>query len=169
MTKTIKTNEDGTYTIYIVVENIGSHKSPFVYVYDLIPHNFTIVAGPTVYKNTMLNHSGNNILNNNPRYNLSYYWCLNPLNGGADGDGWYSPEEINNNQTVLINYTVNGTGVFIPSDLFIVGIDPTHSLLPTTSPKMIIVGGSDGNNYEVLLALLTGLVGMVLVARRVKR
>ncbi|HID47219.1 MAG TPA: hypothetical protein EYP47_00710, partial [Methanococcaceae archaeon] len=28
VTKTIKTNEDGTYTIYIVVENIGSHKSP---------------------------------------------------------------------------------------------------------------------------------------------
>ncbi|MBW9221320.1 hypothetical protein KKP91_03885 [Methanothermococcus sp. SCGC AD-155-M21] len=168
VTKTLKTNPDGTYSIYIVVENIGGEESPLVYVYDLLPNNFTIVSGPTVYNNTMLNGSGNTTITNNNRYNLSMYWALNPLNGGADGDGWYTTTEINNNQTVLINYTVNGTGEYIPSDLFIVGIDPTHSLLPTTSPKTILVGGSDGNNFEVLLALLTGIIGMGIIVRRLK-
>jgi len=169
VTKTIKSNEDGTYTIYIVVENIGGEKSPFVYVYDLIPKNFSLVGNITVERPYMLNHSGNQTLTNNDRYNLSLYWCLNPLNGGANGDGWYNDTELDQNQTVLITYTVNGTGTFIPSDLFIVGIDPTHSLLPTTSPKMIMIGGSSGNNYEILLALMTGVVGMALVVRKVKK
>ena len=169
VTKIIKSNPDGFYTIYIVVENIGGEKSPIVYVYDLVPNNFSIVGNPTVVKEWMENYSGQNTLTNNDRYYLSLYWCLNPLNGGADGDGWYNDTELENNQTVLITYTVNGTGTFLPSDLFIVGIDPTYSLLPTTSPKMIIVGGSSGNNYEILLALLTGLVGMILVVRRVRK
>ena len=179
VTKHIHANPDGTYTIYIVVENIGGEKSPLVYVYDMIPSNFTIVAGPTVYNRSMLNYSaynnqslnysGTTNITNNDRYNFSIYWCLNPLNGGADGDGWYNITEINNNQTVLINYTVKGNGTFIPSDLFIVGIDPTYSLLPTTSPKMVMIGGSSGNNYEVLLAVLTGLVGTILIVRKVRR
>ena len=145
----------------------------------MIPNNFTIVAGPTVYNRSMLNYSAHNNqslnysgttnITNNDRYNLSIYWALNPLNGGADGDGEADDWEINNRSGVLINYTVNGTGTFIPSDLYIVGIDPTHSLLPTTSPKMVMVGGSSGNNYEVLLALLTGIVGVILVVRKVRR
>jgi len=168
VTKVIKTNEDGTYTIYIVVENIGGEKSPFVYVYDLVPKNF-IVKNITVNRPWMENTSGNQTLTNNDRYYLSLYWCLNPLNGGADGDGWYNDTELENNQTVLITYTLEGNGTFIPSDLFVVGIDPTHSLLPTTSPKMIMIGGSSGNNYEILLALMTGVVGMAFVVRKIKR
>ena len=170
VTKHIHANPDGSYTIYIVVENIGGEKSPKVYVYDLVPNNFSIVGNITVERPYMENDSGSHTLTNNPRYHLSLYWALNPLNGGADGDGDYNDTtELDNNQTVLITYTVNGTGTFIPSDLFIVGIDPTYSLLPTTSPKMVMIGGSSGNNYEVLLALLTGLVGTILVVRKVRR
>ncbi|MBW9221957.1 hypothetical protein KKP97_02795 [Methanothermococcus sp. SCGC AD-155-C09] len=170
VTKKVKTNPDGTYNISIVVENIGGETSPDVYVYDLIPNNFTIVGNNTTVNDpNMLNKS--EIMpytGSNSRYNQSIYWALNPLTGGADGDGWYTPTEINNNQTVLINYTLNGTGKYLPSDLFIVGIDPTHSLLPTTSPKTILVGGSDGKNFEVLLALLTGIIGMGIIVRRLK-
>ncbi|MBW9221956.1 hypothetical protein KKP97_02790 [Methanothermococcus sp. SCGC AD-155-C09] len=170
VTKTVKTNPDGTYNISIVVENIGGEESPLVYVYDLIPNNFTIVGNYTVNKSEMLieNQSGNYSLPNNSRYNLSMYWCLKPLNGGADGDGWYTPTELNNSRAVLITYTLSGTGNYTPSDLFIVGIDPTHSLLPTTSPKTILVGGSDGKNFEILLALLTGIIGMGIIVRRLK-
>jgi len=32
-----------------------------------------------------------------------------------------------------------------------------------------MIGGSSGNNYEVLLALLTGLAGTILVVRKVRR
>lgn len=169
VTKTIKSNQDGSYTIYIVVENIGGKKSPDIYVYDLIPYNFTIVDGPVVNRSYMCIENNSYPLPNNPRYYKGLYWHLKPLNGGADGDGWYNDEELDNNQTVLITYMVNGTGTFLPSDLFIVGVDPTHTLLPTTSPKMVIVGGSSGNNYEILLALMTGVVGMALVVRKVKR
>ena len=169
VTKHIFTNPDGTYNIDIVVENVGSEKSPYIYVYDMIPHNFTIISGPYVRKWYMLNHSGSFPLTNNPRYYLSLYWCLKPLSGGADGDGEADSIEVVYRQAVEISYTLKGNGTFLPSDLYIVGIDPIHSLLPTTSPKMVIVGGVLGNNYEVLLALLTGVFGTVLVVKRVRR
>jgi len=174
VTKHIVPNSDGTYDVYIVVENIGSQKSPYVYAYDLIPNNFT-VYDMWVNKSSMLaqNPSGNNYSGTNPisnsNYNMSYYWALYPLSPNADGDGNYTDStEINNNQTVVIHYKLNGTGEFRPTDAFIVGIDPTHSLLPTTSPKTVLVSGAVANNFEPLLMLLSGLVGAGVLLRRRK-
>ncbi|ABR56644.1 conserved hypothetical protein [Methanococcus aeolicus Nankai-3] len=168
VTKHIIPNADGTYDMYIVVENIGSETSPFVYAYDLIPQNFSIVGSISVNRTDMLNNTGNHSVSD-PRYNMSVYWALNPLNGGADGDGSYNDtSEITNSKTVVIHYTINGTGVFNPSDAFIVGIDPTHSLLPTTSPKITLVSGAIADNYEPLLMLLSGLVGVGCIIRRRK-
>jgi len=172
VTKHIVPNSDGTYDVYIVVENIGSEKSPLIYAYDLIPNNFT-ESNFWVNESYMLNisYNGNNWSGNysvsNPRYKIGYYWALNPLNGGADGDGNYTDgTEISNNQTVVIHYTLNGTGEFYPTDLFIVGIDPTHSLLPTTSPKTVIVSGAISDNFEPLMALIGVVVGTIVIVRR---
>jgi len=54
---------------------------------------------------------------------------------------------------------VNGSGNFNPTQTFIVGIDPTNSLLPATSPKVTTVSGAVENNIEPLLALITAIIG----------
>ncbi|XRO76410.1 hypothetical protein ACO3VM_06385 [Methanocaldococcus sp. 10A] len=174
VTKHIVPNADGSYDIYIVVENVGGARTPdYVYVYDLIPKNFSIL-NIWVNQSDMLaqkyggteNYTGFNDNINSSRYNVSYYWALHEIYPGADGDGsWTDGTEINNNQTVVIHYTLNGTGTFYPSDVFIVGIDPTNSLLPTTSPKITAVSGAIENNYEPLLALLTAMVGLGTIIR----
>ncbi|AAB99403.1 conserved hypothetical protein [Methanocaldococcus jannaschii DSM 2661] len=168
VTKHIVPDADGTYDIYIVVENIGSVKTPeYVYVYDLIPKNFT-VSDEWVNQSSMLIAEGNHTITTNPRYNLSMWWALHAIYPGADGDGnWNDTAEILANKTVVIHYKLNGTGEFYPSDAFIVGIDPTNSLLPTTSPKITTVAGTVENNSEPFLALLTLLVGLGIIIRRV--
>jgi len=167
VTKHIVPNENGTYDIYVVVENIGSKKSPLVYAYDLVPNNFT-VSDEWVNESYMLNNSGNHTVSN-PEYSMCMYWALNPLTGGANGDGNYTDSvEIQNNQSVVIHYRLNGTGEFRPTDAFIVGIDPTHSLLPTTSPKTVLVSGAMSDNFEPLLMILSGLTGLGILIRRRK-
>jgi len=167
VTKHIVPNADGSYDVYIVVENIGSEKTPnYVYVYDLVPKNFT-VSDEWVNRSIMLIANGSKVLTSNSRYNLSMWWALKSIYPGADGDGSYTDwNEIQNNQTVVIHYKLNGTGEFYPSDAFIVGIDPTNSLLPTTSPKITTVTGDINNNTEPLLALTTLLTTLTLIIRR---
>ncbi|ADC68953.1 conserved hypothetical protein [Methanocaldococcus sp. FS406-22] len=167
VTKHIVPNDDGTYDIYIVVENIGSEKTPeYVYVYDLVPKNFT-VSDEWVNQSSMLIASGSHTITTNPRYNLSMWWALHAIYPGADGDGSYTDwSEISANETVVIHYKLNGTGEFYPSDAFIVGIDPTNSLLPTTSPKITTVSGTIENNSEPILALITVLAGLGIIIRR---
>ncbi|XRO74701.1 hypothetical protein ACO3TA_04735 [Methanocaldococcus sp. 28A] len=166
VTKHIIPNSDGTYDIYIVVENIGSAKTPeYVYVYDLIPKNFTRYDD-WVNQSSMVIYNTTIPLYNNPRYNYSLIYALHSIYPGADGDGdWNDATEILKNQTVVIHYKLNGTGTFYPSDVFIVGIDPTNSLLPTTSPKISAVSGAIENNYEPILALLTAILGLELIIR----
>ena len=166
VTKHVIPNSDGTFKIYIVIENIGSEKTPnYIYVYDIVPKNmnadnFYVNASNMLaihYNNDpTINFSGNKSLADG---STSYYWALYSLTGGANGDGWWDAEEIGNNQTVVISYIVNGSGNFNPTQTFIVGIDPTNSLLPATSPKVTTVSGAVENNIEPLLALITAIIG----------
>jgi len=90
------------------------------------------------------------------------------LNYTADGNGSYEDgDEIENNQTVVIFYQLNGTGDFRVLDAFIVGIDPMYSLNEQTSPKITLVSGAKATNYETALATLafTGF-GILLFALR---
>ncbi|WP_421078181.1 DUF2341 domain-containing protein [Methanothermococcus sp. Ax23] len=174
-TKHVIPNADGTYDVYIVVENIGAEKSPYVYAYDLIPRNFN-ASNMWVNRSDMLAQHADNDSNNNYTgnkslsagdYSLSYLWALNYMNPGADGDGNYSDAaEIDNNQTVVIHYKLNGTGTFRTTDAFLVGIDPRHSLVPSTSPKTVLAGGAVSNNFEPLFALASSVIGTGFVLRR---
>jgi hypothetical protein len=173
-TKHVIPNADGTYDVYIVVENIGAEKSPYVYAYDLIPRNFN-ASNMWVNRSDMLAQHADNDSNNNYTgnkslsgdYSLSYWWALNYMNPGADGDGNYSDAaEIDNNQTVVIHYKLNGTGTFRTTDAFLVGIDPRHSLVPSTSPKTVLAGGAVSNNFEPLFALASSVIGTGFVLRR---
>ncbi len=169
------------YDIYIVVENIGSNVTPtYLYIYDMVPNNFSVVPPMGVNKSEMLavdalpaddnwNYSGKNGTILPSAYAEGYYWTLYALNPGADGDGSYTnATEIANNQSVVIHYQVNGTGDFRLTDAFIVGIDPTFSMNAQTTPKITIVSGSAARNYENLFAIATAavLVGTVLQRRK---
>jgi hypothetical protein len=155
--------ENGSvFDIYLVVENIGGNVSPYVYVYDLIPTNFsefnwndtwtdTGKDGNWVNNSSMLAGNGSQDLSG--IYSKGYWWRLMPLNGGADGNGSYEDwSEIAENKTVVIFYQLNGTGDFRVLDVFIVGIDPMYSLNEQTSPKITLVSGAKATNYESTLA-----------------
>jgi hypothetical protein len=167
------------FDIYLVVENLGGQSSPYVYVYDMIPVNFSEFNwdsswadvkqdGNWVNKSSMF--AGNGSVNNPMAgYVKGYWWRLNPLNGGSNGDGSYTDYvEIAANQSVVIFYQMQGSGEFRPMDAFIVGIDPMLSMNEQTSPRITIVSGSAASSYETVIAAVTlalGVVAMALVRR----
>jgi hypothetical protein len=160
--QTESTGSNNVFDVYLVVENIGGDVSPYVYVYDLIPENFSKFKwdynwssegdGDWVKLPSMLAGNGN-VSSPLSGYREGLYWRLNPIKPGAVGDGNYTNETaINNNQTVVIFYQLNGTGDFRVLDAFIVGIDPMYSLNEQTSPKITLVSGAKATNYESTLA-----------------
>ncbi len=171
-----KTYDDGnaTYDIYLVVENIGGEKSPYVYVYDMIPEGFyeynwddswnvTTNDGNWVNQSDMFDGNGT-ISNPISGYRVGYWWRLKPLEPGADGDGNYEEwDEISNNQTVVIFYQINGTGDYKLLDAFIVGIDPMYSMNEQTSPVIRIVGGSVATSHETLMAVFSAAMAFVAI------
>ncbi len=175
ITKHIVPQSNNTYDVYLVVENLGGLASPYVYVYDLIPNNFTIVSNSMYLNqsvmlaqhannNNSLNYTGKNTQGLPAEYTEGYYWALYPISPNANGDGSYTDgAEITNNQTVVIHYQVQGSGVFKAMDAFIVGIDPTHSLLSQTTPYISLIGGSQAKNLELALVVLSVIVGVGLI------
>ncbi|MEM2328419.1 MAG: hypothetical protein QXY38_06870, partial [Archaeoglobaceae archaeon] len=149
-----------------VVENIGGERSPYVYVYDLIPQNFAEYNwndewgdvgedGNWVNKSSMFAGNGS-VDNPMSGYVRGHYWRLMPIAPGADGDGSYEDwQEISDNKTVVIFYQIDGTGDFKVLDAFIVGIDPMYSLNEQTAPKITLVSGAKMTNYETTLATIT--------------
>lgn len=164
------------WDVYIVVENIGGEKSPSVWVYDMIPKNYSVVDDEDwsdsddtswVNKTEMLLNQGST--NDVPSdYEKGYWWQLNPLEPNSNGDGSYTDwDEISNNKSVVIHYQMNGTGEFHPIDAFVVGVDPMFSMNSQTAHKITIVSGAKAESYETLMALMTGIVGVgALVATR---
>jgi len=173
-------SNQNVYDIYLVVENIGPMKSPDIYVYDLIPENFsaynwdnywndTEEDGNWVNQSTMLINNGTNTTPLPSGYSLGLWWQLHGLNGRADGDGRYDDwAEISNNQSVVIFYQVKGEGAYKLMDAFVVGIDPMYSMNTQTAHKITIVSGAKATSYESLMALMCGLTffGVVVISRR---
>jgi len=180
-TKHIVPAGGNVYDVYIVVENIGGKLTPpDVYVYDMMPANFSEfnwdgswanvgADGNWVNQSVMLQANGTNSTPLPAGYSMGYYWKLNAIYPNADGDGNYTDyAEISANQSVVIFYKTQGTGDFKASDLFIVGVDPTFATNAQTTPRITIVSGSAARNYENLFALATAavLAGAVLQRRR---
>jgi hypothetical protein len=170
---------DNVFDVYLVVENIGGEKSPYVYIYDMIPDNFTEYNwdaswidkddGNWVNKTAMFAGNGST---DNPMsgYRKGYWWRLYPMTAGADGDGSYSDAtEINNNQSVVVFYQMNGSGEFKVLDAFIVGLDPMFSMNEQTSPQIKIVTGSSATNYEGVMATASAIIGAIAIMGMVRR
>jgi hypothetical protein len=181
VTKHVVPAGNNKWEIYIVVENVGGAESPIVYVYDLIPKNFSMtdvdgnwkdLTGDYVNKSSMFRNNGSVTSDLPGGYECGLWWSLNPIQPGANGDGAYEGDsawtEIDNNQTVVIHYNVTGSGDFRMLDAFVVGIDPMFSMNEQTAPRITIVSGAKTENYETLFALITGLVSVgVILTRRV--
>ncbi|MCS7122082.1 MAG: hypothetical protein NZ895_05740, partial [Archaeoglobaceae archaeon] len=98
-----------------------------------------------------------------------HYWRLMPIAPNADGDGSYEDwGEIRDNKTVVIFYQIYGYGDFKVLDVFIVGIDPMYSMNEQTSPKIMLVSGSKGTNYETTLATITLVTALIFAIGRRK-
>ena len=168
------------WDVYIVIENIGGMKSPNVWVYDLIPNNYTINWSDsdwrTLNDNEWVNKTEMFIQNKSvgdmktldnvtTGYWYALAWELNPLEPNADKDGSYTDwSEIANNQSVVIHYQMSGSGIFHPMDAFVVGVDPMFSMDPQTAHKITIVSGAKSTSYESLMVLATGIIGIVAMA-----
>lgn len=177
VTKHVESAGNDVYNITLVVENLGGQESPYVYVYDLIPKNFSLTNGDNdwkdpqdrdgdwVNKSSMLAGDPETITNIQlSGYDTGYWWRIRPINASADGDGAYDDyTEIENNQTVVIFYQIQGSEDYKLLDAFIVGIDPILSMNEQTSPKITLVSGAKATSYESVMALATALVGLTAV------
>ncbi|WP_156029584.1 hypothetical protein [Archaeoglobus fulgidus] len=177
VTKHVESAGNDIYNITLVVENLGGQESPYVYVYDLIPKNFSLTNGDNdwkdpqdrdgdwVNKSSMLAGGPETITNIQlSGYDTGYWWRIRPINASADGDGAYDDyTEIENNQTVVIFYQIQGSEDYKLLDAFIVGIDPILSMNEQTSPKITLVSGAKATSYESVMALATALVGLTAV------
>jgi hypothetical protein len=170
---------DNVFDVYLVVENLGGQDSPNVYVYDMIPTNFSeynwdgswqdLDDGNWINKTSMFAGNGS-VTNPMSGYDTGYYWRLSPLTAGADGDGVIADDtEIQNGQTVVIFYQIQGSGEFSVLDAFIVGLDPMLSMSEQTSPQIKIVSGSAAASYESMMALATALLGLFAIAGVIRR
>lgn len=183
VTKHVLTNEsagNNVFDVYLVVENLGGQDSPFIYVYDMIPENFNEYNwnndwadvnqdGNWVNKPEMVTGNGST---SNPMtgYHTGYWWRLNPLEAGADGDGAYDDlGEISSNQSVVVFYQMQGSGEFKVLDAFIVGLDPMLSMNEQTSPRITIVSGSAASSYETLMAAISALAGVIAIVGFARR
>ncbi|MCQ1535046.1 hypothetical protein FTO70_04960 [Methanosarcina sp. KYL-1] len=142
------TNED-QYDITLWVHNLGNLETPpVVVVYDIVPTDFSMVYNET-------DPDGSTAVSS-PIEGYAYWWDVGPL----------APADMPGNQT-YINYTVQGTGTYSLTDLFILGIDPSYSLNMQSTPVLKtgarVVSGSGikaAINMLMMACLLLGMVGL---------
>ena len=148
VTKTITPLGNNQYKITITAQNIGTGKSPDVYVYDIVPSAFYNPSGSPVSP-TGFTYTPNTItaIGNTPvTGGQAYYWDLG---------------QMNHNDLDTIVYTVTGTGTYTPTDLYVVGVDPAQSLNLQSAPILSNVSTMATANFETLAAL--GAAGLLLI------
>ena len=142
------TNAD-QYDIILWVHNKGNLVTPDnVYVYDIVPNNFSMVYNDTVPEGTTQVSS--------PITGMAYWWNVGPLQPDTqEGD------------EVTIHYTVEGTGLYSLTDLFILGIDPSYTLNMQSTPVIrngVLVTSRAGVKpvlgMLMMAFLLLGMVGL---------
>ncbi len=144
-----KNDTDNQYDITLWVHNLGDLETPpVVYVYDIVPTNFSIVYNET-------DPDGSTAVSS-PIEGYAYWWNVGPLEAeGTPGNETY------------INYTVEGTGLYRMTDLFILGIDPSYTLNMQSTP-VLRNGGLVTSRASVkpvlgmlmMAFLLLGMVGL---------
>jgi len=161
--KVVKSLSNNLWNINITVSNIGNQYTPTLYVYDLIPQNFTVqVSKIRVFPYDALNESiqhplnytGNQSISGTMYDGVSYWWKLNPIPNGGN---------------VNITYNATGTGTYYTRDLFVVGIDPVtgYGQVAITPTIDMVQGAVSSAVHEALFMLMTVLFVVAAVVKRV--
>jgi hypothetical protein len=145
ITKNITTNR---YDIVLWVHNLGNLETPpLVYVYDIIPTNFSMVYNTTIPDGSTAVSS--------PINGYAYWWQVGPL----------EPVGTQGNET-YINYTVEGSGTYRMTDLFVLGIDPSYTQNMQSTPILKTGTSIDSSSGAkpvfsllIMAVLLLGIIG----------
>ncbi len=144
-----RNNTANQYDITLWVHNLGNLETPpAVYVYDIVPTSFSMVYNETAPDGSTPVSS--------PINGYAYWWQVGPLEPtGTQGNEAY------------INYTVEGSGTYRMTDLFILGIDPSYTLNMQSTPFLRTGTSIDSGSgvkpvFSLLMmaALLFGIVGL---------
>ena len=133
--KTVTRISPNDYNIFLWVHNRGNKNTPQnVYVYDVIPNGFDLNHTPDPDANIFRNRGGfdyNALMGdgNQPIYathgwdrnGIAYWWNVGPLDANSTG--------LRDEAT--IQYFVIGSGDYNAMNLFIVGVDPIQTDIPS--------------------------------------
>lgn len=148
--KNITNMGEGTYRINTTVQNIGNAWTPQyeeVTVYDYVPEEFTasdFTASPN--KNETVGTEGSDY------YGQAYVWDvpwkpgMNASLGPMRGPNATSYE----NYTWNIAYTVNGSGSYRVSELYVVGLDPQKVDGASSSPIIEVISSLQSHTNELI-------------------
>ncbi|MCB9361956.1 hypothetical protein H6504_00840 [Candidatus Woesearchaeota archaeon] len=151
--KNITSQGAGQYDINVTVRNIGNAWTPSgltVTVYDFIPAEFSPFAwNPLANANQTVEGPGFN--------GTAFQWDLGvhgPYNAslGPPGSG---------NDTWSATYSVNGTGQYKASELYIVGLDPRQVEGAGSHEGITIIAGMSSSTKEFLY--IFGVVALVVL------
>jgi hypothetical protein len=165
--KNVTSTSNSSYNIQTVVRNIGNGHTPqnlTVTVFDFIPSEFT----PYDFSPTF-----NNASNVSGQFDgVAYQWDVGLRTGISTS---FAPRgDAAGLDYYYLNYSVNGTGNFRVSDLYIVGLDPRKVDGANSFPGVAIVSAIASTSKEliylgIVVFLIAINVGNFLMTSRINK
>lgn len=158
--KNITNIGEGKYNITILVHNKGNGWTPnssIITVYDFIPSTFTKSA--TRFNSTPRFADSETVqtVTNSLFSGQAIKWDIGFLPG--ERSSCFSPR-MNNlaqegaNDSWFVYYEVNGTGDYVVSDLYVVGLDPRQVDGAFASPFISVLSGISSNSMELVFVII---------------
>ncbi|MFP4403056.1 MAG: hypothetical protein ACLFPJ_01750 [Candidatus Woesearchaeota archaeon] len=148
--KNISNIGEGQYRINTTVKNIGNGWTPIyeaVTVYDFVPDEFTAWNfSDDTFNNQSVGIEGSNYYGDSYVWSIPWKGDMNSSLGPMKGPNATGAE----NYTWNVAYTVNGTGTYSVSELYIVGLDPLKVDGAHTSPLITIISGIKSKTNELI-------------------
>jgi len=163
--KNVTSIGEDQYRINIFVENIGNGWTPeftYVTVYDFVPNDFAVWnmsnggCPSTQCQNLSVGSVGSDFYGMSYRWNIPWKGTMNASLGpkvGPDATSW-------DNYSWNVSYTVNGTGPYKVTDLYIVGLDPLKVDGASVSPVIAVITGLQSYTKEIIYL---GIVAFLIV------
>jgi hypothetical protein len=156
--KNVTSVADNQYNITTVVQNVGNAPTPsglVVTVYDFVPVEFNITAGPAPGYDAVQSVTGAGF--NGTAYRWTIPSRVSDAPWGDQNASLYPVPAANSTWTV--SYLVNGTGDYKVSDLYIVGLDPRKVDGAGTHEGITLVSGIQSKSRELFyIAVVVFLV-----------
>jgi hypothetical protein len=152
--KNVTSSGDDRYEIFVHVHNRGNGHTPqnlTVTVYDFVPQAFTPFN---------FSPSFNNASNVSGQYTgTAYQWDVGLRTNLSTS---FAPSgDLNDYDEFFMNYTVNGTGDYVVSELYIVGLDPRKvDNANAVEPVTVLSGIASTSKELVYLGIVVFLIAI---------